>query len=137
MLSILTGFKRAHLQDSLDNVAPELHVSPNFILFDCAFDKMFSLCANDPNSMNEVFLMWMHENRKLGNFRKTRKSQVIQIHKADASQAVGIRVITHPFQRADTCVRDPALAPFLERCQGVGCIQDHVVVSCLAILLFI
>ena len=36
-----------------------------------------------------------------------------------------------------THVQDPALAPFLERCQCVGCIQHPVVVSCLVILLFI
>ena len=62
VLSALTDFMRAHLQDSLDEIAPELRVSPNFISFARAFDKMFSLCANYPKGMGEVFLMWMREN---------------------------------------------------------------------------
>jgi len=62
LLSTLTDFIRAHLCDSLDEIAPELRVSPNFILFARVFDTMFSLCANYPKGMGEAFLMWMHEN---------------------------------------------------------------------------
>jgi len=39
--------------------------------------------------------------RKLGIFREIRKLQHIQTHKIGISQAVGIRVTTHPFERAE------------------------------------
>ena len=61
IFSALIDFMRAHLQDNLDEISSELRVSANFISFACAFDKMFSLCANYPKGMDEVFRMWMKE----------------------------------------------------------------------------
>ncbi len=46
VLNLLNDFMRGHLNESLDEIAPELRVSPNFITFARAFDKEFSLCAN-------------------------------------------------------------------------------------------
>jgi hypothetical protein len=48
VLNSWNDFMRGHLNDSLDEIAPELRVSPNFITFARAFDKEFSLCANYP-----------------------------------------------------------------------------------------
>ncbi|KAL7523561.1 hypothetical protein ACHAXR_000896, partial [Thalassiosira sp. AJA248-18] len=61
VLESLTDFLRAHLHDSLDEIAPELRVSPGFIGFARAFDKMFSLCANYPKGMGEAFRQWMKD----------------------------------------------------------------------------
>ena len=61
VLKSLTEFLRAHLHGSLDEIAPELCVSPGFIGFAGAFDKMFSLCANYPKGMGEVFRQWMKD----------------------------------------------------------------------------
>ena len=54
----LTGFLIAHLDYGLDEVAPELHVSPRFMSLACSFDKMFSLCENYPKVLGESFLQW-------------------------------------------------------------------------------
>lgn len=62
VLESLTDFLRAHLSDSLDEIAPEFRVSPSFISFARAFDKMFSLCANYPKGWGDVFRQWMIEN---------------------------------------------------------------------------
>ena len=62
VLDSLTEFLRAHLNDSLDKVAPELQVSPGFMSLACAFDKMFSLCANYPKGLGEVFCQWIMDN---------------------------------------------------------------------------
>ena len=62
VLDSLTDFMRAHLNDSLDEIAPELRVSPSFISLARAFDKMFSLCANYPKGMGEAFRQWMKLN---------------------------------------------------------------------------
>ena len=62
MLYSLSELLRAHLNDSLDKVAPELRVSPGFMSLACAFDKMFSLCANYPKGLGEVFFQWMMDN---------------------------------------------------------------------------
>ena len=56
VLDSLTGFLRAHLNYSLDEVAPKLRVSPEFMPLARAFDKNFSLCANYPKSLGKVFL---------------------------------------------------------------------------------
>ena len=55
VLESLTGFLRAHLNDSLDKVAPELHVSTRFMSFARAFDKMFILCTNYPKGLGDIF----------------------------------------------------------------------------------
>ena len=62
ILNSLTGFLRGVLHDTLDDIAPELRVSPGFDGFARAFDKEFSLCANYPKGHGELFLMWMKEN---------------------------------------------------------------------------
>ena len=62
VLEALTDFIRAHYGDSLDEIAPDLRVSPGFISFARAFDKMFSLCANYPKGWGEIFRQWMKEN---------------------------------------------------------------------------
>ena len=62
VLEALTDFIRAHYGDSLDKIAPDLRVSPGFISFARAFDKMFSLCANYPKGWGEIFREWMKEN---------------------------------------------------------------------------
>ena len=59
VLDSLTELLIAHLNDNLDEVAPELHVSPGLISLACAFDKMFSLCANYPKGLGKVFRQWM------------------------------------------------------------------------------
>ena len=62
VLDYLTEFLRAHLNDSLDEFAPELRASPGFMPLACAFEKMFSLCANYPKVLGEVFSQWMMDN---------------------------------------------------------------------------
>ena len=62
VLDSLNELLRAHLNDSLDEVAPELRVSPGFMSLARAFDKMFSLCANYPKGLGEVFRKWMMDN---------------------------------------------------------------------------
>ncbi len=62
VLGALTDFLRAHMHDSLDEIAPEFRVSPGFISFARAFDKMFSLCANYPKGWGEIFRTWMRSN---------------------------------------------------------------------------
>ena len=44
VLDSLTEFLRTLFSDRLDEIAPEFRVSPGFITFARAFDKMFSLC---------------------------------------------------------------------------------------------
>jgi hypothetical protein len=61
VLKSLTDFLRAHLHDSLDEIALKLCVSPGFIGFARAFDKMFSLCANYPKGMGKAFRQWMKD----------------------------------------------------------------------------
>ena len=58
----LTELFRAHLNDSLDKVAPELRVSPGFMSLDIAFDKKFSLCVNYPKGLGEVFCQLFMDN---------------------------------------------------------------------------
>jgi hypothetical protein len=53
---------RGHLNNSLDEIAPELRVSPNFITFAWAFDKEFSLCTNYPKGHRGLFRQWMKAN---------------------------------------------------------------------------
>ena len=62
MLEYLTEFLRAHLNDSLEKVLPELHVYPRFISLARVFYKMFSLCANYPKALGEVFHQWIIDN---------------------------------------------------------------------------
>ena len=62
VLESLTSYLKDHLHDSLDEIAPELRVSPSFNSFARAFDKMFSLCANYPKGYGELFRQWMKEN---------------------------------------------------------------------------
>ena len=62
MIDSLTAFLRAHLNDSLDEVAPELSVSPGFMSLYCDFEKMFSLCANYPKGLGKVFCQLIMDN---------------------------------------------------------------------------
>ena len=62
MLDSFTEFFRAHLNDSLEEVAPEMRVFPGFISLDRAFDKKFSFCENYHNGPGEVFHPWMMDN---------------------------------------------------------------------------
>ena len=55
VIESLTEFLRAHLNDSIEKVAPELHVSPGFMSLARDFDKVLSLCANYPKVLGEVF----------------------------------------------------------------------------------
>ena len=55
MLDSLTYFLRAYIIDSLDEVAPELHVPPGFMSLASAFDKMFSLFAKYPKGLGDIF----------------------------------------------------------------------------------
>ena len=64
VLESLTDFLKAHLQDSLEEIAPEFRVSASFNSFAHAFDKMFSLCANYPKGYGELFRQWMKENHQ-------------------------------------------------------------------------
>ena len=61
-MNATTDFLRGVLHDSLEEIAPELRVSPGFDGFARAFDKEFSLCANYPKGHGELFHMWMKEN---------------------------------------------------------------------------
>ena len=58
----LNEFLRAHLNDSIDEVAPELLVSPVSMSLACSFDKHFILFANYPKGLGEVFHQWMMDN---------------------------------------------------------------------------
>jgi hypothetical protein len=62
VLNSLNDFMHGHLNDSLDEIAPELCVSPNFITFARAFDKEFSLCANYPKGHRGLFRQLMKVN---------------------------------------------------------------------------
>ena len=62
MIDSLTEFLRAHINDSLDEVAPELRVSPGFMSLARAFDKIFRPCENYPKGLGEVFRQWMMDN---------------------------------------------------------------------------
>jgi len=53
---------RAHLYDSLDEIAEELRVPPRFILLARAIDKEFSLCANYTKGHGAIFQEWMKDN---------------------------------------------------------------------------
>ena len=55
VLDYLTEFLRSYLNDSLDEVASELHASPGLMSLAHAFDKMSSLCANYPMGLGKVF----------------------------------------------------------------------------------
>ena len=55
VIDSLTEFLRAHLNDSLDKVTTELRVSSRLMSRECAFDKVFSLCADYPKGLGEVF----------------------------------------------------------------------------------
>jgi hypothetical protein len=61
VLLSLNDFLRAHLHDSLDEIAPEFRVSASFIALARAFDKEFSLTANYPKGHGEIFNQWMKE----------------------------------------------------------------------------
>jgi hypothetical protein len=62
VLNLLNDFMHCHLNNSLDEIAPELHVSPNLITFARAFDKEFSLCTNYPKGHGRLFRQWMKVN---------------------------------------------------------------------------
>ena len=64
VLLSLNDFMRAHLFDSLEEIADELRVSPNFMTFARAIDKEFSLCANYPKGHGAIFQQWMADNHK-------------------------------------------------------------------------
>ena len=58
-LDSLTEFLRAPPNDSLYEVAPELRVSHGFMSLACAFEEIFSLFANYPKGIGEVFCQWI------------------------------------------------------------------------------
>ena len=62
VLDSLTEFLRAHLNDILDKIAPELRVSPKCMSLSRDFDIMFSLCEKSPKVLVEVFRQWMMDN---------------------------------------------------------------------------
>ena len=62
VLDYLTEFLRAHLNDSLEEVAPDLHVYPGFMSLASAFEKLFSICSNHPKCLGEVFHQWAMDN---------------------------------------------------------------------------
>ena len=62
VLDSLTELLRAHLNDSLDKVAPELHVSTVFVSLSRAFEKMFSICVKYPKGLGKLFLQWIMDN---------------------------------------------------------------------------
>ena len=61
VLDSLTELLRAHLNDSLDKVAPELRVSPGFMSLASDFHKMFSLCSNYTKGLARYFVngLWI------------------------------------------------------------------------------
>ena len=62
VLDSLTEFLRTHLNDSLDEVAPEFRFSTEFMSLAHAFENKFSLCANYPKGLGELFCQWMMDN---------------------------------------------------------------------------
>ena len=62
VLNSLNDFMCGHLNNSLDEIAPELRVSPNFITFARALDKEFSICTNYPKGHGGLFRQWMKVN---------------------------------------------------------------------------
>ena len=62
VIDYMTEFLRSHINNSLDEVAPELRVSPGFMYLACDFENMFSLCENYYKGLGEVFPRWMMDN---------------------------------------------------------------------------
>ena len=62
VLESLTEFLRTDINDSLDEVASELNVSSRFMPLACTFDKSFSLYANYPMGLGEVFCQSIMDN---------------------------------------------------------------------------
>ena len=61
MLEPVGDFVAAIIRDNLDEIAPELRVSPKFETLCRAFDKEFSLCANYPKGWGAQFRPWMKD----------------------------------------------------------------------------
>ena len=62
MLDVISNYVSTLIKDNLEEIAPELCVSPRFENMCRAFDKEFSLCANYPKGWGSHFCQWMKEN---------------------------------------------------------------------------
>ena len=62
MLDMISNYVSTLIKDNLEDIAPELCVSPRFENMCRAFDKEFSLCANYPKVWGYNFRQWMKEN---------------------------------------------------------------------------
>ena len=62
MLDMISNYVSTLIKENLEEIAPELRVSPRFENMCRAFDKEFSLCANYPKGWGSNFRQWMKEN---------------------------------------------------------------------------
>ena len=62
ILDMISNYVSTLIKDNLEEIAPELRVSPRFENMCHAFDKEFSLCANYPKGWGSNFRQWMKEN---------------------------------------------------------------------------
>ena len=62
MAKVTTKFPNNLLEDSLDEIDPQLRVSSGMDGILRACDKEFSLCTNYPKSRGDLFNTWMKEN---------------------------------------------------------------------------
>ena len=62
MLDVISNYLSTLIKDNLEEIAPELRVSPSFENMCRAFDKEFSLSANYPKGWGYNFRIWMKEN---------------------------------------------------------------------------
>ena len=62
MLDVISNYVCTLIKDNLEEIAPELRVSPRFENMCRAFGKEFSLCANYPKGWGSNFCQWMKDN---------------------------------------------------------------------------
>ena len=59
---MISNYVSTLIKDNIEEIAPELRVSPRFENMCRAFDKEFSLCANYPKGWGSSFRQWMKDN---------------------------------------------------------------------------
>ena len=62
MLDVIRNYVSTVIKENLEEIAPELRVSPHFENMCRDFDKESSLCANYPKGWGYNFRQWTKEN---------------------------------------------------------------------------